>query len=100
MNKLFHRGYFAEIFRQLKVAGIVGAGVLMANNISSFFMVLTGRSDIFNSAIPSGSMLMLPMLSYVYIMGLVLIEFIVERHLIQETIHLPTHRNKKQRAIC
>ena len=72
MNKLFHRGYFAEIFRQLKVAGIVGAGVLMANNISSFFMVLTGSSDIFNSAIPSGSMLMLPMLSYVYIMGLVL----------------------------
>lgn len=71
MNKLFHRGYFAEIFRQLKVAGIVGAGVLMANNISSFFMVLTG-SDIFGTVIPSGAVLMMPLLSFVYIMGLVL----------------------------
>ena len=31
-------------------------------------------------------------------MGLVLIEFIVERHLIQETIHLPKHRKENQRA--
>lgn len=34
-----------------------------------------------------------------HIMGLVLIEFIVERHLIQETIHLPTYREKKTKEL-
>lgn len=34
-----------------------------------------------------------------HIMGLVLVKFIVERHLIQETIHLPTHRKKSSRTL-
>ena len=38
MNKLIHKGYFWEIFRQLKVAAIVSAGVLAISNLSYFLV--------------------------------------------------------------
>jgi|GEM_PF-2889294 len=66
MNAFFHKGYFKEIFRQLRVAGLVSAGVLA-------LFTLTGLlSDSSNNLIPSAnSMAVLPML-YVYVMGITL----------------------------
>ncbi|MBO6061019.1 MAG: hypothetical protein J6P98_02745, partial [Clostridia bacterium] len=71
MNKLFHSGYFKEIFRQLRVAGLVSAGVLMLNNATSAFSIVFGLLDDFTS-IPGGMQLALPLMEYAYIMGLVL----------------------------
>ena len=68
MNKLLHKGYFKEIFRQLKVPGLVSAGVLMLGNFTG---LLTMLSSIFGGmpGIPSGDALSLPIKPYIYIMG-------------------------------
>ena len=36
MEKLLHRGYFKELFRQLRTAGIVMACILMMMNLITF----------------------------------------------------------------
>lgn len=73
MNKLFHRGYFKEIFRQLKTAGIVGACFLMLSNISVAIDLLAQRdSNFINYSIPEGFTLSSPMMAFIYVMGAVL----------------------------
>jgi ABC-2 type transport system permease protein len=73
MNKLFHRGYFKEIFRQLKTAGIVGACFLMLANVTVILELIRHRADNFNNySIPSGLSLAGPFMAFIYIMGVIL----------------------------
>ena len=73
MNKVFHKGYFWEMFRQLKIAGIVAAAILMLTNVSSALTVIPGflSFDGTTTSIPGGYELALPMMTYVYVAGLV-----------------------------
>lgn len=66
--KLFHRGYFAEQLRQLRVPGIISACILVASNVSTFF----SKIAIDSISIPDGVSLAWPLLIYVYIAGLVM----------------------------
>lgn len=74
MNKIFHKGYFSEMFRQLKVIGIVAAVILMATNfttlVSSLITIATNDGTLSNR-IPGGLELSAPMMVYVYLAGLV-----------------------------
>ena len=70
MNKLIHTGFFNEVFRQLKVAGLVSAGILMIGNVSKLLSLLT--SSIPPSVMPGAMSLASSMMAYVYIMGFVL----------------------------
>ncbi len=75
MNKLFHKGYFREIFRQLMVPGIVSAAILMLTNVSSALSLLPSIFLMQSTSImtiPSGITLAYPMMFYVYIAGLAL----------------------------
>lgn len=75
MNKLFHKGYFREIFRQLMVPGIVTAAILMLTNVSSALSLLPTLFIMQSTAItsiPSGISLAYPMMIYVFIAGLIL----------------------------
>ena len=73
MKKLFHKGYFWEMFRQLRVVGIVSASVLMLTNVTYFFTLLTNVfTDLSTSySIPGAIELAAPMMTFVYIAGLV-----------------------------
>lgn len=75
MNKLFHKGYFREIFRQLMVPGIVSAAILMIMNVGTAVSLLPTlflmRVASFSS-IPNGFALAYPMMIYVYVAGLAL----------------------------
>ena len=69
MNKLFHKGYFIEMFRQLRVAGIVAAAILMLSNVTSFFTIITGITDGYsaiNYVMPGGAAMASSMMTYVY----------------------------------
>ena len=75
MNKLFHKGYFREMFRQLKVAGIVSTIIMVLANFVTFVSLLINSSfSLFDSgvSIPDASTLAYPMMIYVYVVGLVL----------------------------
>ena len=66
--KLFHRGYFLEQLRQIRTAGIVATAVFSAITIATFFV----RIAMETAGIPNGSSLAMPMLLFVFIVGLVL----------------------------
>ena len=75
MNMLFHKGYFSEMFRQLKVAGIVSTIIMVLVNFGSFVSLLINTSfSILGTgvSIPDATMLAYPMMIYIYIAGLVL----------------------------
>lgn len=74
MNKLIHKGYFKEMFNQLKVTGIVGACILMLTNVTAIFNVIAERESLFEGyyGIPEGSTLASPMMIFIYIMGIAL----------------------------
>ncbi|MCR5808399.1 MAG: ABC transporter permease [Clostridiales bacterium] len=73
MKSLIHRGYFKEMFRQLKVAGIVSAAILMASNIVTFLNVAsTVGLNLEYYSIPTGGSLAPVMLAYVYVVGVLL----------------------------
>lgn len=77
MNKLFHHGYFKEMFRQLKVAGIVSAVILMLSNFVTLVTIITQYLsemylDSTVSPIPDGMSIAMPMMSYVYIVSFIL----------------------------
>ncbi|MCR5610237.1 MAG: hypothetical protein K6F68_00185 [Clostridiales bacterium] len=74
MNKIFHKGYFSEMFRQLKVIGIVAAIILMASNFTtavSALMSFASETGVLANRIPGGFELAMPMMMYVYLSGLV-----------------------------
>lgn len=68
MNKLIHRGYFKEIFRQLRVAGFVSGGILILSRFTSVLNIIMGLNMPY---IPSGSAMASQMREYIYIMGLI-----------------------------
>lgn len=70
MKKLIHTGYFKEVFRQLKVAGLVSAGILMIGNISMLLSYSTNTYTV--GMIPGAMTIGSSMMAFVYIMGLVL----------------------------
>jgi ABC-2 type transport system permease protein len=70
MNKLIHKGYFKEIFRQLRVVGIVGAAILMLSNITTAINLLGERDYLFQGYVfPSAQSMASTMMLFVYIMG-------------------------------
>ena len=70
MNKLIHKGYFREIFRQLRVVGIVGAAILMLANITTVISVLGEREYSFQGYnFPSAQSMATNMMLFVYVMG-------------------------------
>ena len=74
MKRFIHKGYFTEIFRQLRVAGIVSSILLMLVNLTTFISLATMKaanaySSGFN-AIPAGATLASPMKIFVYVMGI------------------------------
>lgn len=74
MNKIFHKGYFSEMFRQLKVIGIVAAVILMATNFTtlvSSLIAFASNDATLSNRIPGGLELSAPMMVYVYLAGLV-----------------------------
>ena len=66
--KLFHRGYFVEQLRQIRTAGIVATAIFSAITISGFFVGLATNS----ANLPTGSSMALPMLMFLFIVGLIL----------------------------
>ena len=70
MNKLIHKGFFKEMFRQLRVAGLVSAGILMIGNISKLLSIAT-NTFVFNT-IPGALSIAGSMMLYVYVMGFVM----------------------------
>ncbi|MBO4563346.1 MAG: ABC transporter permease [Clostridia bacterium] len=75
MKRFIHKGYFAEVFRQLRVAGIVSSVILMLVNLTTFIQLVSatnyvGTASVFD--IPSGQSLAAPMKVFVYVMGAVL----------------------------
>lgn len=75
MNKLFHRSYFKEIFRQLRTIGIVGACFLMLANAVTAITLLTAKVNGtgFSTTIPGGASLAGVMMAFVYIVGVALV---------------------------
>lgn len=72
MKSMFHHGYFREIFRQLRVPGIIAAAVLMLTNASALLNVATSLFSPGTIEIPSSEELALPLMAYVYIAGFIL----------------------------
>ena len=72
MKKMFHRGYFLELFRQLKTPGIVLASVLMLMNLIPLFSNGTSLMSQTLTSIPNESTMAVTMMWYVYISSLVL----------------------------
>lgn len=72
MDKLIHKGYFGEMFRQLRVPGIISACILFVWHISSFLIQILIRNGLDGMFIPSAESLAQNPMYYAYIMGLVL----------------------------
>lgn len=67
MNRFFHKGYFNEMFRQLKAAGLVCAGVLMLGNFGTLLMMLSAISGM--PPIPDAASLAGSYRLYIYVTG-------------------------------
>lgn len=72
MKRFIHRGYFLEIFTQLRTAGIVMASILMLFNVAPLFTNITALLSHQLPAIPSSTSLAIYMILYIYVAGLVL----------------------------
>ena len=72
MKRLIHRGYFREIFSQLRIAGIIMASILMLFNVGPLFTNITARIGSNLAAVPDASSLAVTMMAYIYIASLVL----------------------------
>ena len=72
MKGLIHKGYFREVFRQLRVVGIVAAAILMLSNLTTLISLLTIQSgSLLYYSMPRGAALARVMMIYAYIAGLV-----------------------------
>ena len=72
MKTLLHRGYFREVFRQLRVPGIISAAILLIPNASSFLSNVLINSLGEDVQIPGNMLLSLPITIYIYIVGFLL----------------------------
>ena len=72
MKRLIHRGYFREIFLQLRIAGIIMASILMLFNVAVLFTNVAARINSRLLSIPSGSQIAFYMMAYIYVASLVL----------------------------
>lgn len=72
MKHFIHRGFFTEVFRQLKTAGIVMACILMLFNVGTFFTNVTAMISGRLPDIPSDSLNAVYMMLYIYVASLVL----------------------------
>ena len=72
MKHFIHRGFFTEVFLQLKTAGIVMACILMLFNVGTFFTNVTAMISGRLPDIPSDSLNAVYMMLYIYVASLVL----------------------------
>ena len=72
MKPIIHRGYFTEVFKQLKTAGIVMSCILMMFNIAPLITNLSARLNNRLLPVPSASSMATVMMLFVYIASLVL----------------------------
>ena len=70
MSRIFHKGYFNEIFRQLRTAGIVCAGILMLGNFTTLLSILV-QSYGGMLPIPSASELSTVLKLFIYVTGFI-----------------------------
>lgn len=70
MNKLLHKGYYREMLRQLKVAGIISACILMVQQIGVFLSMLVLSGTMLT--IPDAATMATAPMIYAYVMGLTL----------------------------
>ena len=72
MKRFIHRGYFLEIFTQLRTAGIVMASVLMLFNAPTLIGNATALFENNLMNVPSAESMALYMMGFIYIASLVL----------------------------
>lgn len=72
MKKPIHRGFFAEIFLQLRTAGIVLACILMLFNVGPLFRNVTALMRASLPSVPSDESLAIYMMLFIYIASFVL----------------------------
>ncbi len=72
MKPIIHRGYFTEVFKQLKTAGIVMSCILMMFNIAPLITNLSARLNNLLLPVPSASSMATVMMLFVYLASLVL----------------------------